>query len=140
MPENKFNTDGLTDAQVIAAAKRHGQNVLNYKKPKRFKAFVLGFVKEPMMVLLLIAATIYFISGKISDGIFLLAAIALISAISSFQNARSRNALEKLKDFTKPKCKVIRNGAITEIKTEQVVIGACRRRQLYPSRCHNHPF
>ncbi|GEP51057.1 ATPase [Flavobacterium noncentrifugens] len=123
MPENKFHTNGLSDAQVLEAAKKYGLNVLDYKKPNRFKIFVLGFFKEPMMILLLVSATIYFISGKISDGIFLAAAIILISAISSFQNARSRNALDKLKDFTKPKCKVIRNGIVTEIKTEEVVIG-----------------
>ncbi|MEP6931213.1 MAG: cation-translocating P-type ATPase, partial [Flavobacterium sp.] len=65
----------------------------------------------------------YFISGKTADGFFLASAIVLIAAISSYQNARSRNALEQLKDFTKPKCKVIRNGSVLEIKTEEIVIG-----------------
>ena len=50
-------------------------------------------------------------------------AIVLVSLISSYQNARSRNALSKLKDFTKPNCKVIRNGKTIEIKTEDLVIG-----------------
>ncbi len=57
------------------------------------------------------------------DGIFLSSAILLITLISSYQNTRSKNALDKLKDITKPNCKVIRNGKVVEIKTEELVIG-----------------
>lgn len=72
-----------------------------------------------MTLLLLAAANIYFVSGKIADGIFLASAIIMITVISSYQNARSNNALAKLKDLTKHKCKVIRNGNVIEIKTEE---------------------
>lgn len=123
MSPNKFNINGLTDAQVIAAREKYGQNKTTYKKTNRFLNALTQIVKEPMTILLLVASTLYFISGKTSDGIFLASAIILISMISSYQNARSHNALEKLKDFTKPKCKVIRNGLVIEIKTEELVFG-----------------
>ena len=35
----------------------------------------------------------------------------------------SRNALAKLKNLTQPTCKVIRNGVVVEIKSEELVIG-----------------
>jgi Ca2+-transporting ATPase len=76
-----------------------------------------------MVILLLVASSIYFISGKPTDGVFLASAIVLVSLISSYQDSRSRNALEKLKDFTQPKCKVIRNGKTEEIVSEELVIG-----------------
>lgn len=123
MSPNKFKIEGLSDAQVIAAREKYGLNKVTYKKTNRFLNAIISIVKEPMTILLLVASTIYFISGKTSDGIFLASAIILISVISSYQNARSHNALEKLKDFTKPKCKVIRNGITIEIKTEELVIG-----------------
>ncbi|WP_394776153.1 cation-translocating P-type ATPase [Flavobacterium sp.] len=123
MTANKFNTTGLTTAQVFAARKKYGQNVSSHKKTNRYTAAMLRMIKEPMMILLLVASSIYFISGKTADGFFLASAIVLIAAISSYQNARSRNALEQLKDFTKPKCKVIRNGNAVEIKTAEIVIG-----------------
>ncbi|MDA6071564.1 cation-translocating P-type ATPase [Flavobacterium sp. AC] len=123
MTTNKFNTAGLTTAQVLAARKKYGQNVSSYKKTNRYTAAMIRMIKEPMMILLLVASSIYFISGKTADGFFLASAIVLIAAISSYQNARSRNALEQLKNFTKPKCKVIRNGDSVEIKTEEIVIG-----------------
>ncbi|MFT4534611.1 MAG: Ca2+-transporting ATPase [Saprospiraceae bacterium] len=57
------------------------------------------------MVVLLFAASInYFISGNVADGLFLIAAIVLISAISLYQDTRSRNAKEKLKTYSQPKC------------------------------------
>lgn len=36
MLHNKFNSNGLTDAQVIAARKQYGQNKIAYKKPTGF--------------------------------------------------------------------------------------------------------
>ncbi|KVV14800.1 cation-transporting P-type ATPase [Flavobacterium sp. TAB 87] len=117
-------TNGLNDAQVIASRAKNGSNRMDYKKDS-YLDLIVGIIKEPMTILLLVASTIYFISGKTADGIFLASAILLISLISTFQNKRSRNALKKLKNFTKPHCKVIRNGVVVEIKTEDIVLGDC---------------
>ena len=75
------------------------------------------------MLLLFVASSIYFISGKTGDGIFLAAAIVLVAAISLYQDSRSRNALAKLKDFSQPKSKVIRDREVLEINSEELVIG-----------------
>lgn len=114
---------GLTDAQVIDSRNKNGSNTLNYKKQSSLLDALKTLAQEPMVVLLLIASGIYFISGKTGDGIFLAVAIVLVAGISLYQDSRSRNALEKLKDLTQPKCKVIRNGDVTEIKSEELVIG-----------------
>ena len=50
-------------------------------------------------------------------------AILLVSFISLYQDSRSRNALEKLKSYSQPNGKVIRNGEMMEIKSEDLVIG-----------------
>ncbi|MFN7099771.1 MAG: cation-translocating P-type ATPase [Flavobacterium sp.] len=124
MPANKYNNiAGLSSAQVHAAREKYGENKTTFKKNNPFLKGLIQIVKDPMTILLMTASSIYFISGKISDGIFLASAIVLIAVISSYQKARSHNALEKLKDFTKPKCKVIRNNNVTEIKTEELVVG-----------------
>ena len=123
MKANNFDIKGLTDQEVILSRKKNGQNSVTYKEQNHLLKAILNFFKDPMVLLLLVASIIYFFSGKTSDGLFLASAIVLISAITSYQNARSRNALAKLKDFTKPKCKVIRNGNTVEIQTEELVIG-----------------
>ncbi|MBC7487467.1 MAG: HAD-IC family P-type ATPase, partial [Cytophagaceae bacterium] len=114
---------GLTNEEVILARAQYGQNQLIYKKENGIWEAFKGILKEPMIALLLIASSIYFISGKTGDGIFLASAIVLVALISLYQDSRSRNALEKLKNFTQPTCKVIRNGQTIEVKSEELVMG-----------------
>lgn len=78
---------------------------------------------EPMFLLLLAAAGIYFLLGEYNDGLIMVGAIIFVSAISLFQETRSRNALAALKKLTQPNSKVIRSGVAVEIPTEEIVIG-----------------
>ncbi len=123
MYSNNFNIKGLTNGQVVFARKKFGQNIVNFKQENNILDAIKNLVKEPMIILLLVAALIYFISGKIGDGIFLAAAIIIVSVISLFQYSRSHTALQKLKTFTQPNSKVIRNGQLEEIKSENLVVG-----------------
>ncbi len=123
MPANTFNIKGLTQEQVIEARKKWGFNRLALKKENGFLDALKSLAKEPMIILLLVATSIYFISGKTGDGLFMVFAIVLVATISLFQDSRSRNALEKLKNFTQSKSKVIRNGIIAEINSEDLVVG-----------------
>ena len=123
MTTNNFDIKGLSDQEVLLSRKNHGENAVVFKDENHLLKAILKFFKDPMILLLLVASIIYFISGKTADAIFLASAIVLVSGISSYQNARSRNALAKLRDFTKPQCKVIRNGKTIEIKTEELVVG-----------------
>jgi P-type Ca2+ transporter type 2C len=123
MASNNFNIQGLSDEQVLTARASHGSNRLTYKRQNGFLDALISVIKEPMVILLLVASGIYFISGAVGDGVFLASAIVLVSAISLYQDSRSRNALAKLKDFTQPVCSVIRNGQTIRIKSEDLVIG-----------------
>jgi len=122
---NYSNIKGLTANEVILSREKKGENKLSYKKEYTFLAILLQLVKDPMMILLVVAAAIYFISGKTGDGIFLVVAIVFQTSISLYQSARSKNALEKLNDLSQPKCKVIREGKVVEIKSEALVVGDC---------------
>lgn len=123
MPVNYPEILGLTTEQVNESRQQFGDNNLKFKKENWFINAVKSLAKEPMVLLLLVASVIYFISGKTGDGIFLSSAIVLVAAISLYQDSRSRNALEKLKSFTQAKCRVIRNNIEEEINTEELVIG-----------------
>lgn len=118
-----FNIQGLTDVEVLQARETYGSNQLNYKKENTFFENLIRIFKEPMLILLLVAASIYLISGNIGDAIFLTCAIIFQISISLFQDSRSKNALEKLKALSQPNCKVIRNGEIVEIRSESLVVG-----------------
>ncbi|HAL81471.1 MAG TPA: haloacid dehalogenase [Mucilaginibacter sp.] len=120
---DRFNIQGLSQQQVLKAREASGVNRLVYKKENGFFDAVKSLSKEPMVLLLLVTSLVYFISGKTGDGIFLASAIVLVSTISLYQDSRSRNALEKLKDYTQAGCKVIRDGKAEIIKSEELVIG-----------------
>lgn len=123
MQTNHFGIQGLTSSQVLEARQKHGYNRLDFKEENGFLNALKQIAKEPMVLLLLVASGIYFMTGNPGDGIFLASAIVLVATISLYQDSRSRNALEKLKTFTQPKCRVIRNGKEYEIKSEELVIG-----------------
>ncbi len=120
---NNYNIEGLSNEQVGESRAKHGYNILLFKKENRLIDAFKGLAKEPMVILLLVTSIIYFISGQTGDGIFLASAIVLVSAISIYQDSRSRKALEKLKEYSQLGCKVIRKGAIEEIKSKDLVVG-----------------
>ncbi len=125
MAVENFNISGLSASEVIDSRNAHGQNLMAFKEENGFIDAIKSLAKEPMVSLLLVASIIYFISGKTGDGLFLASAILLVATISLYQDSRSKNALAKLKRFTQPNCKVIRDGKTIEINTEDLVIGDC---------------
>lgn len=114
---------GLSLQAVLQSRAKNGTNALNQKNENSFLFSLLEMVKEPMFLLLLTATSIYFITGDYGDGIFMILAIILVSTISLYQESRSRNAIEALKKLSQPKSKVIRNGIVVEILSEEIVLG-----------------
>ena len=123
MEKSNHSLQGLSDKEVIQSRKKNGSNSLEHQDKNHFLASLFEMVKEPMFVLLLLATSIYFITGAYGDGIFMTVAIVLVSTISLYQESRSRNAIEELKKLSQPKSKVIRNGEIIEIQSEDIVLG-----------------
>ncbi|WP_396186253.1 cation-translocating P-type ATPase [Flavobacterium sp.] len=123
MTPSNHSLQGLSNEEVIQSRKENGTNSLEHQDKNHFLASLIEMLKEPMFLLLLLATSIYFITREYSNGIFMLAAIVLVSAISLFQESKSRNAIEELKKLSQPKSKVIRDGDIIEIPSEEIVLG-----------------
>jgi len=123
--EENSNTKGLNDQQVAESRARFGENKIVGKKRNPVLAAIFSILKEPMILLLLAASTLYFFSGKTGDAIFLSSSILLVSAISLYQDSRSRNAIAQLQKLTNPLCKVIRNGKTIEVVNTELVVGDC---------------
>jgi Ca2+-transporting ATPase len=123
MIDSKDKISGLSNEEVTSSRTKNGSNSLEHQEKNHFLMSLLEMVKEPMFLLLVAAASIYYISGDYGDGIFMTVAIFLVAAISLFQEARSRNAIDTLKKLSQPKSKVIRNGELIEIPSEEIVLG-----------------
>jgi Ca2+-transporting ATPase len=123
MTESKQHIKGLSDDQVLKSRAENGSNSLDHQGKNNFLTSLIEMVKEPMFLLLMTATGIYFITGDYGNGIFMAVAIILVSTISLYQESKSRNAIESLKKLSQPKSKVIRNGEIIEIPSEEIVMG-----------------
>lgn len=123
MTQSNHSLQGLSTEEVAQSRKENGSNSLEHQDKNHFLTSLIEMIKEPMFLLLILATSIYFITGKYADGIFMTAAIILVSTISLYQESRSRNAIELLKKLSQPKSKVIRNGEIIEIPSEEIVLG-----------------
>lgn len=123
MTDTSKTITGLTNEEVITSRNKNGSNTLEHQEKNHFLHSVLEMIQEPMFLLLITAASIYYITGDYADGIFMTVAILLVATISLYQEARSRNAIESLKKLSQPKSKVIRNSELIEIPSEEIVLG-----------------
>lgn len=114
---------GLSDAEVDASCKAFGRNELRTKIKSPIWGILLEILKEPLFIILVATSIVYFLLGELSEGTIMLVAIGLVSAISIFQENKSRTAIEALKKLSTPKANVYRNGKKTSIPVEEVVVG-----------------
>ena len=117
-----MNFQGLTDEEVINSRNKSGINRIDHQVKSPFMIALKEALTEPMLLLLMVASTIYFALGEMGEGFFLLGGILLVASISLYQDSRSRHALEALKNLTQPFGKVIRNSNVIEIPIEEIVL------------------
>ena len=128
----KFQTtkEGLSSTEARERLFKNGFNELDSAKPKTKWAIFMSQFKDFMLVVLLIAALLTGIiaiaTNTYSDliDVVVIITIVLINAmIGFFQENSANNALESLKKLSQPTAKVMRDGKITTIKTNEVVVG-----------------
>jgi Ca2+-transporting ATPase len=124
IPTN-HSISGLSKIEVEQSRGQNGFNSIEHEKKNNLLSSIIEMIKEPMFLLLITATAIYFIIGEYGNGIFMGIAILLVSTISLYQESKSRNAIEALHKLTQPKSKVIREGELIEIPSEEIVLGDC---------------
>jgi Ca2+-transporting ATPase len=113
---------GLSDKEVELNRLKYGANITNKKEKNPFWSVLLDVVSEPLFIILTCTAFIYFLLGEYNEGIIMIVALCFISVISLYQESKSRNAVNSLKKLASPYAKVIRNGVIIKIDSEDLVI------------------
>ena len=115
--------NGLTDDEVNSSREKFGTNTVETENRNSFFHVLKEIVFEPLFIILVGAAIIYFALGESIEGIIMLVALAFVSGISLYQENKSRNAVDALKKLSSPRAKVIRNGVVVEIISEDIVVG-----------------
>ena len=113
---------GLSTREVLKSRKVHGANEINPPKKDGIIKKLFSILKEPMFLLLVIAASIYFVVGEITDGLIMVASIVGIWLIDFFQSQKTDQALSELNKLTALNIKVLRNGKIKNIDSKEVVV------------------
>jgi Ca2+-transporting ATPase len=116
------NFIGLSDEAVVANRLKYGANITIVKSKNPFWLVLKEVVTEPLFIILTCTALIYFLLGEYNEGIIMIVALCFISAISLYQESKSRNAVASLKKLSSPFAKVIRNGLSIKIASEDIVI------------------
>lgn len=114
---------GLNNKEVILSREKNGSNELSKKKKELLIFKILSIFKEPMFLLLVIAASVYFIVGEYSDGIIMLVFVVAVCSIEFIQEAKTDKALEELNKLSSLNVTVIRNGEKTIISSNEIVVG-----------------
>ena len=114
---------GLSDQQVIEHRKTFGANTLETIRPKSLQILILEGIREPMMLLLLTVAILSLIFGKITEALAMVLVIAAYVSVELINKFRTDRTMIKLKKLVSKTTNVMRNGKISSIKINDVVIG-----------------
>lgn len=114
---------GLTTEEVLKLREEYGKNELTSEKKENFFFKILHVICEPMFLLLLIAATVYFVLGEPKDGIIMLVFVICIMMIDVIEEWKTDKTLNALKDLSEPRITVLRDGERSEIPSSLLVPG-----------------
>ncbi len=121
--ETTSTPQGLTSKQAKELQEKFGKNELTPQKQESIFHKILHVLKEPMFLLLLVAAIIYFILGEPHDGSIMLVFVVGIISIDVIQEWKTDKTLNALKDLSAPHVKVIRDGIEQTINSADLVPG-----------------
>lgn len=120
---------GLTDAEVAKRLGQYGPNKLDEaKKDPLWKRF-LAQLADPMIILLLAAAVISAVAGAaqgesdIADVVIILFVVVVNAVLGVVQESKAEEALEALQQMAASTSKVVRDGKIVDVRSEELVPG-----------------
>ena len=121
--------EGLTTAQAEERIAKYGPNKLKEaEKPTLLQRFIEQ-LKDPMLIILMVAAGVSALTGMISgenewaEVIIILAVVLLNAVLGVFQEAKAEAAIEALQTMTAATCKVMRDGKMVILHSTDLVPG-----------------
>ncbi|WP_231452312.1 calcium-translocating P-type ATPase, PMCA-type [Enterococcus asini] len=118
--------EGLSSQEVEKRLQSFGRNELEVKKQESLLKKVLGQLEDPMIIVLLIAAFLSYVSSGFEDwidSVIILLIVVINAIISISQENNASKSLEALQKMSAPLAKVIRNGKLEHVETATLVPG-----------------
>ena len=120
--------EGLTSAEAQRRLETNGKNKL--AEPKK-DSIIVQFLKQltdPMIIILLVAALISGILAVVegesmTDVIIILAVVIINAVLGVYQENKAEKAIEALQEMSAATSKVLRDGKIVSVRSEDLVMG-----------------
>ena len=126
--ELQSSPDGLSSAEATARLEKYGPNKLkDAEKPTLLQRFIEQ-LKDPMLIILIIAAAVSAVTNFIAQEsfaeVFIILIVVLLNAVLGvFQESKAEAAIEALQTMTAATCKVLRDGKQIALHSDQLVPG-----------------
>ena len=126
--------NGLSSAESLSRLEKNGKNKLDEpEKPSLFKKFISSLA-DPMIIMLIVAAAIQavitvleskgvFSLKDFADVIVILAVVIINTVMSLVQESKSEQAMDALMKMTAATSKVLRDGTINVVRSEDLCVG-----------------
>jgi Ca2+-transporting ATPase len=112
---------GLSSGEAREKLLKSGPNRIFKATEISFFGIARHEVTEPMILLLLVVGFFYSIWGKLEDAFTIFIVIALLVFAEVYNEFRAKKAIASLEKIAAPRTKVMRDGKLTEIDSENVV-------------------
>ncbi len=103
---------GLTSDEAARRLERHGANDLPLRATRSVWSRILGQLRDPMMILLMAAATVTVAVGDVTDTVVIGLVVVLNSTIGVVQEVRADRAIAELGRLAAPVARVVRDGVV----------------------------
>ncbi len=128
LAETKSSTEGLSTKEAEARLLANGKNKLaEAKKDSLLKRFI-NQLMDPMILILLAAAAISGVLAVVenesfADVIIILAVVIINAVLGVYQESKAEKAIEALQEMSAATSKVLRDGQIKTVHSEDLVVG-----------------
>ncbi len=130
LEENKTSQSGLSSSEALRRLEENGKNKLaEGKKDSLIKRF-LSQLADPMIIILIVAAVISAVTAVINgekegwaDVIIIMVVVIINAVLGVYQEAKAEKAIEALQEIAAATSKVIRDGKLIDVKSEDIVVG-----------------
>ena len=128
LSEVKSGEAGLTSKEAAERLAKDGKNKLaEAKKDSLLKRF-LSQMADPMIIVLIAAAAVsgvtsYYAGENFADVIIIMAVVIINAILGMYQESKAEKAIEALQEMAAATSKVLRDGKIQLVKSEELVAG-----------------
>ena len=124
----KSSEKGITSAEAQSRIEKYGKNKLVEAKKETIIQRFLKQLADPMIIILLVAAAISAVTAAIegeapTDVFIILFVVILNSVLGVIQESKAEKAIDALKEMTAATSKVLRDGQLVHVKSEDLVVG-----------------